>query len=104
MEKASSARQVSSPLTLAGVMFREPSCKRRLPAAAWYSTAPLARFTVTRRREVTKATSASVDSIFHWAAGHVVLVTTKSWRLGRLEVGEYCARMMESEQTWIRNT
>jgi hypothetical protein len=38
--------------------------------------APSARFTITRRREVTKATSPSVDSIFHWTAGHVVLVTT----------------------------
>ena len=76
MEKESSARQVSSPLTRVGVMFRVPSCKRRLPAASWYSMAPSARFTVTRRREVTKATSASVDSIFHWTGGHVVLVTT----------------------------
>ena len=83
----------------AWAMLREASCTRAFPFASAYAIAPSFRVTVSFRREVEIVMASSPDSMLHFAAGQLSLITTKSVRLGNVAVGEYRTRMIESEQT-----
>ena len=51
--------------------------------------APFFLLTVILSREVERVTLSSEDSILHFAAGQLSLITTKPVRLGNVAVGEY---------------
>src|SRR5579863_2590090 len=66
--------------------------------------APSFRVTTIVNQAVVNVTASSFDCIVHFVAGQSCLMTTKSARFAKVDVGEYKTRIIESEHTCTFNT